>query len=505
MSEANQLISGIAPILAVRGIRKAFDATAVLHGIDLAVAPGEILALVGENGAGKSTLLNIVSGALAPDGGTIALDGMERRWSGPRAALEAGIALVHQELSVIRSLSVADNIFLGDYCAGRFGFVDRAAMHARARRLLAEVGAAHIRPGARMDRLGIADQQLVEIAKALSREVRLLILDEPTSALTPHEVAALFTVMRALRARGVAVVFISHRLEEVFAIADRVLVLRDGRLVSERAAGAATRENVIADMTGRARLDAAVSPPPPSQPKVVLSVQDLADGATVGPVSFELRAGEVLGVFGLVGAGRSELLELLAGLRRPRAGSAVLPDGGGLPANAREAWARRVAILPEDRKLAGIAPHLSILENLLLSVRQLGPGWLSPARERRAAAPLLQRLGVRGVRPERPVRALSGGNQQKVILARCLAVEPRLLLLDEPTRGIDVRTKAQIYEIIAGLAAAGLAVVFVSSELPEILALASSVLVLARGRQTLHVPNRGLSEARVLQAAFAVD
>jgi ABC-type sugar transport system ATPase subunit len=242
------------PTLAVRGIRKAFGGVAVLHGLDLEVRGGEILALLGENGAGKSTLSNIIAGALHADEGTIALDGRLRNWAGPRDALQAGVALVHQELSTVRSLSVAENIFLGDYCADRRGFVDRAAMRRRARMLLDEVGATHIRTAARAGRLGTADQQLVEIAKTLTREVRVLMMDEPTSSLTPHETEALFRVMRRLAGRGVALIFISHRLEEVFAVADRIVVLRDGRKVSDRPVAAATAAGVIADMTGRAAL-----------------------------------------------------------------------------------------------------------------------------------------------------------------------------------------------------------------------------------------------------------
>ena len=492
-----------APVLSVRGIRKAFDSTQVLHGIDLDLAGGEILALLGENGAGKSTLLNIVSGALHADAGSIALDGIERHWTGPRAALEAGIALVHQELSIIRSLSVAENILLGDYCAGRGGFIDRAAMRARARALLDEVGATHIRTEARAGRLSTADQQLVEIAKALTREVRVLIMDEPTSSLTPHEAAALFGVMRGLAARGVAIIFISHRLDEIFAVADRIVVLRDGKLVSSRPAAASTRDGAIADMTGRAFDLGRRIARPALRDETVLAVSGLRDRHWLGPVDVTVRAGEILGLFGLVGAGRTELIELLAGLRAPGGGTVQLFDGNGLPGKPRLAWRRGIATLPEDRKAAGIAPNLSLLENMLLSARRDAPAWLNGGRELRQATPLLRRLKVRASGPGQRVRTLSGGNQQKVILGRCLAVGPRLLLLDEPTRGVDVGTKADIYDLVAELAAGGMAVIFASSELPEVLALATTVMVLARGRQTLLASNEGLDEARLLTAAFA--
>ncbi len=301
------------PVLRVERIRRAFGAVPVLHGIDLDMRAGEVLALLGENGAGKSTLLNIIGGVLRADAGDILLDGVARSWASPREARDAGIAFVHQELSAIRTLSVAENIFLGDYRA-RHGFVDRTAMLREAGRLLAAVGAAHIRPGAAMGRLGNADQQMVEIAKAQARPLKLLILDEPTSSLTPHEVEGLFAVARRLRGQGVAVVFISHRLDEVFAIADRIAVLRDGRLVSDRPAASATRQGVIADMTGRAGFFAGQRQAT-AQGGVVLRVEGLRHRG-LGPLSFEVRAGEVLGMFGLVGAGRTELLEVLAGRAR---------------------------------------------------------------------------------------------------------------------------------------------------------------------------------------------
>jgi ribose transport system ATP-binding protein len=493
-----------APVLTVRGIRKSFDGAAVLHGIDLDLMPGQILALLGENGAGKSTLLNVVSCALPADAGTIALAGEERRWSGPRAALDAGIAVVHQELSIMRSLTVAENIMLGDYCAGRAGFIDRRAMRARARALLDEVGAHHIDPADRAGRLGTADQQLVEIAKALTREIRVLILDEPTSSLTPHEADALFAVMRRFAARGVAVLFISHRMEEIFAVADRIVVLRDGRLVSDRPAAQSTRDGAIADMTGRASLFTGAVARAAPRAEVVLCAEDVRDRAGLGPISLRLHAGEILGLFGLVGAGRTELLELLAGLRPMGGGTLRLFDGPA-PANPRQAWARGLAILPEDRKAAGIAPSLSLQENMLLSWRRRVAPWISPARETSQASPLMRRLAVRASGPGQRMRSLSGGNQQKVILGRCLAVGPRLLLLDEPTRGVDVGTKAEIYALITALAAEGVAIIFASSELPEVLALAGTVMVLARGKQRLAARNEGLDEATLLRAAFALD
>ena len=487
-------------LLEVIDVRKSFGSVSVLHGINLRVESGEVLALLGENGAGKSTLLNVIGGVIQPDSGSVVLSGDTKRWASPREAHAAGIAFVHQELSSIRTLSVAENVFLGDYHARR-GFVDRASIDKETHRLLALVGASHIDPRTAMGRLGNADQQLVEIAKAQARKLKVLILDEPTSSLTPHEVHGLFAIIRRLKAEGVGIVFISHRFEEVFAIADRVVVLRDGKLVSDRPTASTTRASAIADMTGRAGFfegKRRVS----KLGKTVLRVQGLCEGR-IGPLTFSVREGEVLGLFGLVGSGRTELIETLAGVRVASGGHAVLPDGGGLPVNPAAAWARGLAILPEDRKKTGIFPRSSVLENARSAARRRGPVWLSGAGERRAADPILRRLAVRTAGVGQAIERLSGGNQQKVVLARCLAVGPKLLLLDEPTRGIDIHTKVDLYRLIGELAASGMAVVFASSELPEILALATTVLVLAQGRQTLLHANDDLSEAEVLAAAFA--
>jgi ribose transport system ATP-binding protein len=489
-------------LLSVRGIAKSFGRNRVLDEVDLEVAPGEVVALLGENGAGKSTLVNIVSGSLGRDAGTITWAGREVAFQGAREGIEAGIIHIHQELSIIASLSVMENLFIGTYRAGRFGVIDRKALQMEAASLLAQVGAGHIDPRTEAGRLSTAEQQMVEIAKALARDARLLVLDEPTAALTPHEAEALFRVVRMLQGRGVGVIFISHRLEEVFAIADRIVVLRDGKVVSNLPAAEASRERVIADMTGRIfqgftrDADAALGAP-------LLSVEGIGDGRHVGPVRFDLRSGEILGIFGLVGAGRTELLELIAGVRRPASGTMRRDGRPFAPADAGAAWASGIAILPEGRKQNGILPDLSVEENLTVAVRQARPLLLEPKRERREAQGYRDRLGIVAADLRQPIRSLSGGNQQKVLLARCLAMEPAILLLDEPTHGVDVRTKSDIYRIIQALAAEGAGVIFVSSELPEVLALASTVLVLAKGRPSLYRQNQGLAEEEVLAAAFA--
>ena len=490
------------PLLAARGIAKAFGGHAVLHGIDLDIHGGEVLALIGENGAGKSTFVNVLSGTVAPSGGSIRFDGAEAS-PGRRVALDRGIVHIHQDLSIVGALSVMENLFLGDYLASAVGFVDRRRMAAKARDLLSKVGAARLDPRRPAGALSTAEQQLVEIAKALARDVRLLILDEPTASLTAHEADALFSILRELKGRGVGIVFISHRLEEVDRIADRVVVLRDGRIVSDRPVASATRDDMIRHMTGRAFALADVPAYAcPAEAPVVLRVEGLADGRGIGPLSFDLRAGEILGIFGLVGAGRTELLEVIAGLRRAISGSASCLGRNRLPRHAGEAWRWGVAILPEGRKRNGTCPNLSVLENICLSVRQPAAVLLAPGRERLLGEALRRDLGIVGRSLAAPIRSLSGGNQQKALLGRCLAARPAILLLDEPTHGVDVRTKAELYRLIQDLARKGLAVVFVSSELPEIRALATRIMVLAGGRVALLEPNAGLDEDEILSHAF---
>ncbi|MDQ0390547.1 sugar ABC transporter ATP-binding protein [Labrys monachus] len=494
------------PLLSVRNVSKAFARNPVLRDVSLDIAPGEVLALIGENGAGKSTLVNIVSGTLQPDGGTLSWQGQPVVLRNTQAALERGIVHIRQELSIIRALSVMENLFLGDYLAGRLGWIDKRAMATRARALLDRVGARDVDPRRRAGTLRVAEQQMVEIAKALARNVRLLILDEPTASLTPHEAEALFAVIRDLKAQGVAVVFISHRLEEVFGICDRIAVLRDGSPVADYAVAATDRERVIRDMTGRAfgiaaldRHEADRSAPP------LLAVRGLADGARIGPLSFELRAGQILGVFGLVGAGRTELIELVAGARRAVAGEARCLGRDGLPASPAQAWARGIAHLPEGRKTQGIFPSRSALENISLAARQRAPLVVAARGERARGAGLKDDLGIVAATLDLPIRLLSGGNQQKALFARCLAAGPKILLLDEPTHGVDLRTKADIYRIIQKLAREGMAVIFTSSELPEIRALATDIMVLARGRATYLQPNCGEAEDVILAHAFAED
>jgi ribose transport system ATP-binding protein len=492
------------PTLSLRGIGKRFSGVEVLHSVDLDFYPGQVLALLGENGAGKSTLMNIVSGALPPDTGGMIWQGTEVDLTNTVNAIRPGISHIHQELSCISALSVMENLFLGDYQSNQWGLVSRRKMARETRKLLDRVDGQHIAPETLVGGLRIADQQIVEIAKALSRDVRMLLMDEPTSSLTPHEVAALFRIVRELKSQGVSIVFITHRLEEIFELVDRVAVLRDGKLVADHGINQTNLPELLSDMAGRAFSFADQSPIDFAESNpVLLAVDQAIDEAGYGPYSFKLHAGEVLGVFGLVGSGRTELLEMLCGLRRLQSGSLRLLDTGQAPHNMPAAWRRGLAFLPEGRALNGIFPQLSVRENIALSVRNSKRYPLAQSnQERQIVNRLFSRLAIRAHHPNQEIVTLSGGNQQKAILARCLTISPRVLLLDEPTHGVDVRTKGEFYRMIEELAGQGLGIVMVSSEIPEIKALASTVLVLARGKQSLLCRNTGLTDKTLLEAAF---
>jgi ribose transport system ATP-binding protein len=492
------------PLLSIREVSKSFSGVQVLHDVNLDLFPGEVMALLGENGAGKSTLMNIVSGGLSPDRGSLVWEGNSISLPNTAAALRLGISHIYQELSAVGALSVMENLYLDDYRSNRWGVIDRRKMTRDARSLLADLGAAHIHPETEIARLGIADQQMVEIAKAVSRNARLVIMDEPTSSLTVHEVATLFAIIREMRSKRVSIVFISHRLEEAMSVANRAVVLRDGRVVSDRPMRELRRETLLADMAGRAFSFSGRKPrmPAPDAP-ILLSVHGIESDPGFGPFTFDLRQGGVLGVFGLVSSGRTELLQMLCGLRHPIRGSITLFDGRSGPRSLAEAWRRGLAYLPEDRKQNGIFPQLSVAENIILSRRNARRVSLAFTRgETETIQSLYQQLGIRAAGCDQEIRYLSGGNQQKTILGRCLAVSPRVLLLDEPTHGVDVRTKSQLYDTIDNLAQEGIGLVVVSSEIPEILALASSIMVLAHGHQTLLVQNDGLSDRTLLEAAF---
>lgn len=471
-----------APLLVVRGLRKSFGPTVALAGVDLDAHRGEVHAVLGENGAGKSTLMNVLVGATAPDAGSITLDGQRYAPRSPREALGSGMAMVHQELSLCPELSVAANVMLGRE-ETRLGFLDEAAMGRRARAALAlaagEARGKDFPLGARVKDLSPADRQIVEIARALADETcKVLILDEPTSSLGRPEVTVLFDRLRALKARGMTVLYISHFLEEVFGIADRYTVLRDGATVAAGEVGETTTAELVTKMAGRAVSELFARAAGEGHPgEVVLSCQDVAGTTRPARASFELRRGEIFGVAGLVGAGRTELLRVIFGLDPASKGTVTVRGDSGR-ASPRTRLAQGVGMLSEDRKGEGLALSLSIADNMTLSSL---PFVVRRSEQERSAATWVDALALRCRDPGQPVRDLSGGNQQKVALGRLLHDDATVLLLDQPTRGIDVAAKADVYRVVRELASKGKAVVLVSDDLPELLGLADRIAVMHRG------------------------
>ncbi len=487
------------------GIRKRFGATVALDGVDLQVAPGEVHALIGENGAGKSTLMKVLSGAVRPDAGRMLLDGAIHAPRSPQEARLRGIAMIYQELNLAGHLTVEENVCLGvePTCAG---ILRRRAMRARVRSTLDRLGHAEIRPDVPVRRLGQGARQLVEIARALVTEARIIVMDEPTSSLGRDDAEALFALTRRLRDDGVSVVYISHFLEEVRQVADRFTVLRDGRTVGTGAVSDTPGTTMIEMMVGR-RLDE-VFPRLRREPgEPVLQLHGLCGLRMPRDADLSLRRGEILGLFGLVGAGRTELLRAVFGLDPVRAGRIRVAVGGhiledaGLPPHCR--IAQGVGMVSEDRKTEGLALPMSIADNITLSgLRRLTRrGLLSPRRQREVAVEWMRRLDIRSPDPARPVRHLSGGNQQKVAIARLLHQDAQVLLLDEPTRGIDVGAKIQIYRLMGELAAAGRAILFVSSYLPELIGVCDRIAVMSRGRLAGVRPVAGWDRPSIMAAA----
>jgi ribose transport system ATP-binding protein len=494
-------VEEVAPLLAMRGITRRFPGVVALQDVSLALGRGEVLALTGENGAGKSTLIKILGGALAPDAGEILLNGQSVRFGSVRDAQRAGIALIHQELMLAPNLDVAGNIFLGSE-ARPLGLVSplrRRAMHAQAEALLKRVGLQQP-PDTPVARLTVGEMQMVEIAKALAHAARIVIMDEPTSSLTAGEAERLFTIVRQLRADGIGVVYISHRMDEVMDLSDRVTVLRDGRNAGELARGAATRDRVVELMVGR-DLSSGYFPerPPAGAVAPVLEVRDLLVPGAPAPVSFTAGRGEIVGFAGLVGSGRTELMQTVFGVTPALAGTMSLDGAAFAPRSPADAIARGVYLAPEDRKRHGLVLPMTIAENVSLPALAPRPrlALVDRAAERRAADAEVARFRVRTPSIHRPVVNLSGGNQQKVVLGKWLALSPRVLIVDEPTRGIDVGAKAEIYRHLAALAAQGLAILMVSSEMEEVLGLSDRVVVMRERRIAGVLGRDALAAARV--------
>ncbi|MFD9421586.1 MULTISPECIES: sugar ABC transporter ATP-binding protein [unclassified Streptomyces] len=497
--------AGPAPVLALRNVSKSFGAVQALKDVSLDLFPGEVHALAGENGAGKSTLIKTLAGVHRPDRGEVLLDGGPVVFHGPADARDAGIAVIYQEPTLFPDLSIAENIFMGRQPRRRLGRIDHRAVREATAALMRRLGVG-LAPDRPARGLSIADQQIVEIAKALSFDARVLIMDEPTAALTGGETARLFSVVRTLRAEGAAVLFISHRLGEIFELCRRVTTLRDGRRVSSEPLEGLTEDDLVRRMVGRDLGD--LYPKQDTEVGgVALAVRRLTREGVFRDVSFDVRRGEIVALAGLVGAGRTEVAEAVFGIHRPDAGE-VAVNGTVLRAGSpTAAMAAGLALVPEDRRRSGLVMELSIERNIGLTglgeVRRAG--LVSRVLEHGRAADWAVRLHLRYNRLSDPVDVLSGGNQQKVVLAKWLATGPAVLIVDEPTRGIDVGTKAEVHRLLSSLAAEGLAVLMISSDLPEVLGMADRVLVMHEGRLAAELPRGAATEEAVMAAATGRD
>ena len=489
--------------LEVQSITKQFPGVRALENVSLELARGEVLAVVGENGAGKSTLMKILAGVQKTDSGTVLLEGERVEIDSVRKAQQCGIALIHQELNLADNLTVAANIFLGR--EPRTGwFIRRAETETESLSVLRQVGL-DVSPRALVSTLSLGRQQMVEIAKALSARARILIMDEPTSSLSQHETEALFRVIKELRSRGVSVIYISHRLGEVKELADRVVVLRDGRNAGELSRDEITHDAMVRLMVGRnfqiertSRECMATAAAP------ALEVRGVRTGLfPAHELTFSVQPGEIVGLAGLVGAGRTELLQVLFGIDRAMAGAILLHGNPVRIASPFDAIRAGLALVPEDRKAQGVILEMAVAENLSLAAlrRDSRFGFRNVGRENSVAADMIRALNIRTPGARQLVQYLSGGNQQKIVLGKWLALKPRVLLLDEPTRGIDVGAKQEIYRLMEQLAGEGVAILFVSSEMEEILRMSDRALVMHQGRLTGELPREALSEEAVMQLA----
>ena len=488
-------------ILELKKISKSFSGVEVLHEVSFALRSGEVHALLGENGAGKSTLVKIITGVYHPDMGEVLLNGEHVHFSDARESRQAGIAAIYQELSLFPDLDVAENIFAGRQPLTTGGRVDWRKLYAEAGKLLESLGVKlDLKQKART--LSIAQQQMVEIARAFSINARILIMDEPTSSLTLHEVDDLFRLVRRLRAEGTAIIFISHRLEELFALADRVTVLRDGSYVDTRSIKDVTRDDLIRMMVGRTITNLF-----PKQDvragDVVLKVESLTRAGSFYDVSFDLRRGEILGLAGLVGAGRTNVARAIFGVEPPTAGRIQVEGRQVAITSPQQAIKLGLAYVPEDRQLHGLIPAMPLTPNISLPMlpHYSQMGWLQDRLERKSAYEAACQMEVRANNVWQLARELSGGNQQKVVLAKWLSTNPRILILDEPTRGIDVGTKAAVHGLMSKLAAEGMGILMISSELPEILGMSDRVIVMREGHVTGQFSRAEATQENIISAA----
>jgi len=493
--------TGQTPVLQVERISKRFPGVIALRQVSLQLFPGEVLAVIGENGAGKSTLMKILAGIQLPDEGQILLDGQVQRIGSVDRARQLGIALIHQELNLCTNLDVGANIFLGRE-PRRFGFFDRKRIRDGSQRVLDSIGL-DTSPDTLAGDLSIGRQQMVEIAKAVSSDARIVIMDEPTSSLSQREAGRLFDIIRDLKSRGVCVIYISHRLGEVEELADRVVVLRDGENAGELAGDSINHEQMVRHMVGRELSSFYVRHPGPVGKPVLVADRLQTQAFPRCPVSLKVSAGEIVGMAGLVGAGRTELLTTLFGITPPVGGRIQIAGRDVEISNCRVAIRQGIGLVPEDRKLQGVILEMAIRENITLPTldRQSRMGFINSRKDVRQANSLQQRLGIKSSSVEVPAKQLSGGNQQKIVIAKWLALQPALLLMDEPTRGVDVGAKQEIYRLMDELAQSGVAILFVSSDMEEVLGMSDRMLVMHEGRLTGELQRSEFSEEAVMNLA----
>ena len=497
--------SDMPPVLALDGVTKTFPGVRALSDVSLNLYPGEVTALVGENGAGKSTVVKILTGIYQPDGGTIRVDGAAARFSTAQDAAAAGITAIHQETVLFDELSVAENIFLGHAPRGRFGLIDTARMMSAARDILHGIGA-EIDPSVRLRDLGIANKHLVAIARALSIDARVVIMDEPTAALSHKEIEELYELVEKLKGQGKAILFISHKFDEIFRIADRYTVFRDGQFVGAGRIAEVSEGDLVKMMVGRP-VDQIFPSRSHQAGDGVLQVVGYCHPTEFDDIGFTLRKGEILGFYGLVGAGRSEFMQALFGITAPSKGVTKIDGKVRVIRSPADAVANGIVYVPEDRGKQGAITALPIFQNVTLPslTRTSRNGFLRLAEEFRLARDYTGRLDLRAASLDTPVGNLSGGNQQKVVIAKWLATQPKIIILDEPTKGIDIGSKAAVHDFMAELAAQGLAVIMVSSEIPEVLGMSDRVIVMREGRIAAELSGAEMTPETLVRHAAGIS